>query len=114
MAEMLIKFDTETKKFSATVDGKAVANAVGAEVYPWSFGDKEEDNEWRCSITAYKRDEATGISETLRLCASQTADAAAAKKAGGTPSSEFPGFVEVVDKNSKAEAAIADLFGCKE
>ncbi len=110
MAKMVIEFDTDTKSFTATVDGTAVANAVGAEVYPdWS-----NDDNYRCNIIARSKDEGTGITEIRQLMAAFTGQARAALKAGAAASADFPGFVDVRDtaSASKAHKDIAAAFGC--
>lgn len=103
MAKMTVEFDTETKTFSAAVDGVAVPNAVGAEIY------QTYDNEFRCAFMARSKDEGTGITEMRHLFASIDPRGKADASAEASP--DFPGFVTVTDDLSPVQAGIAALFG---
>lgn len=113
MAKMVVEFDTETKKMSASIDGKPVDNVKAAEVYPsW-----DKDDEFRCVFVTRATDEKTGITEVRQLLASETPRAKAAVKAGeGVPSAEFPNFVELKSDPDadKVVRGIAAMFGCGE
>lgn len=111
MAKMTVEFDTETKTFTAAVDGRAVPDVRYAEVRPsW-----DKDDEYRCSFVTSSKDESTGISEIRQLCASGTGPAKAALASGaGRASEDFPGFVEVPSPaENQAVRAVAALFGYK-
>lgn len=110
MAKMTVEFDTDTKKMTAAIDGKAVENVRAAEVYPsW-----DKDDEFRCVFVTRATDEGSGITEIRQLMASESKSAKAAVAAGtGVPSADFSGFVEVRDTSeSKAHLDIAAAFGC--
>ncbi len=113
MAKMNFEFDTETKQFTASVDGTSVPNAIGVSINrSW-----DDDDEFQCVIIASKKDETTDITEIRQLIASQTlaGKELAAKKDGKSfPSKDFPGFVESRDtSHSKACLDIQAAFGCK-
>jgi hypothetical protein len=111
---MTVEFDTDSKTFSASVDGKAVPNVRAVEISPsW-----EADDEFRCMFATKSTDEDSGITEIRQLFASKSkqADLALARKDGKAfPSADFPGFVEdrMSPTPNSLSAAVAALFGCK-
>jgi hypothetical protein len=108
MAKMTIEFDTEAKSFTANVDGVAVANAIGAEIYAtW-----DDEEKYRCNIIARTKDDKSGITEIRQLMASVTGQAKSAVKAGTATQSTIPGFVETREVISRVEQEIASAFGC--
>ncbi len=105
MAKISFTFDSKEKSFSATIDGKAVENVVGVELYP-SWDDQEK---FRCSIVTAVKDEKTDIQTVTRLMASESL--AAKSHVQATESPAFPGFVFVTDTSeSKAHADILKFF----
>jgi len=113
MAKMTVEFDTDTKKMTASIDGKAVEHVRAAEVYPsW-----DKDDEFRCVFVTRATDEKTNITEIRQLVAAETNRAKAAVKDGsGVASAEYPGFVELkTDPDAdKLTKSIAAMFGCGE
>jgi hypothetical protein len=66
MAEIICKYDTKTKKFEVSKDGKNMEN-----VSRCSFGKGYDGDDYMCSIDMVKRDKDEGTSEINSLYASK-------------------------------------------
>jgi len=104
MAKMSVEFDTESKVFAATIDGKKVPDVMMVEIRPsW-----EDEGKYSCAFMTRSTDEKTGIHEMRHIYASQTPAAKAAVVAGeAKESAEFPGFVDA--KSSEKSNAVIDI-----
>lgn len=109
MAKIVTSFDTVSKELEVSIDGSAVANVVGVEMYPsW-----DDPDEFRCCVVTSSKDESNDIRSVTQLCASETPRAKElVRSRAGIESKLFPGFVEfVAPRVSKASRDIAAFFG---
>lgn len=97
MAKISMSFDTVSKELSVEVDGVAVADCTGINIFPsW-----DDEDEYRCSIMTCKEDEANDMRILTNLVAH--------KQEGSRSSLQYPGFMEASPQS--ASAKLSDLFG---
>lgn len=99
MASISVSFDTKTKKMTATVDGKAVADVVGVHFMPsW-----DRDDEYACELVTMYEDEDAGTKTVTRIVAAEC-------EPDGRPVEGMPGFVSYHDVQSVAAKDIEKYF----
>jgi phosphoribosylcarboxyaminoimidazole (NCAIR) mutase len=103
MAKVAIEFDTVEKTMSATIDGSAVPNVVGVNLYK-SYSSKKD--EYSCEIVSAVESEDDDMRAYTRICAAEGAKARELAHAGATPAADFPGFVAVAVEDPAAAAAV--------
>ena len=76
MAKVVIEFDTNEKTLAVSIDGAAIENVVGAEVYRrgyYGYGppeDGEADPEFAFSVMQAESDKANDMTKMTRIAAS--------------------------------------------
>jgi hypothetical protein len=67
MAKVTCEYDTLTKEFSVMVDGVQLQDVECVEFYPMP----DDEDDYPVCIEMVKKDEATGLTEMRKLCASE-------------------------------------------
>lgn len=111
MADIVIKFNTNDKKASVTVDGSEVGDVVDACVGKRYDYDGKYEDDFYCSVSTVSVDESNKTKMLTRLVASESREGKALASVAGRPASPVPGFeVESVVALSKLARDINDFM----
>lgn len=112
MAKMVIEFDTNDKSLSVTLDGQAVDNVVGAEVYRrgyYGYGapdDEDGDEEFAFSVMTAEKDKENDLTRMTRIVASQSVEG---QFQDAQAIAGLPGFKRVAARSRQEDKAVRDI-----
>jgi hypothetical protein len=112
MAKVLVEFDTVSKAFTVSMDGKQFENVNGVSLYkrsPYYDSDSDADGDLGyVDIMQREENDSDGYVTYTRISASQHVDAKAAAEKGEkiTEIAELPGFVTVTAGASPADTLV--------
>lgn len=106
MAKVAVSFDTNDKTLSVTIDGKAVADVYGVDIYRCF----DTDSEYRCSIMSETKDPVHDMYTQTRLYASKSTEAKLLS-ATASESKEHAEFIVVKDKTQFEKDVASFIVG---
>jgi hypothetical protein len=113
MAKVVIEFDTNEKSLAVSIDGAAVDNVVGAEVYRrgyYGYGppeDSEESPEFCFSVMQAEKDKANDLTKMTRIIAAENPQA---KLAGAQDVPGMSSMKRVQTAGRASDKAVADII----
>jgi hypothetical protein len=106
MAKIAIEFDTVEKTMTATVNGAALDNVIGAHLNR-GYGKKSE---YQCEVVMAEESEDDDMYKWTRIVATDSPEGQRQEAAGSKPA-KVPGFTMVEDAAKKAKTEMLEFFG---